>query len=480
MLAGTSNPEFGRVPEVQASTPPSSSIVQFPLQQPNAYPLGITVDARGHVWFAEANTDLLIEFFPNNQSYVSYPIPTEPHLAMIWYLAFDQFGNLWFADPVQPMIWRFSPATHQFANFTTGDPNLKPYALVYEPSSEKMWFTSVYSNQIGAFQISPTGAAQIVTSITLPSGNGQNTGPSGITIDASGDIFVSESFAAKIVEYNPASRSFVYVWSLPSGSQPVGIGVDQQRDLVWFSNHATSLFGFVNMSSGSVTQIATSLFQESVGTQISTTISLPYWLALTSSGQVWFDEHYANRIARFDPGTFELQEFQVQSNNSQPLRFQIDQATGQFWFTEFAGNNLGVINLNATGDSTFVSPSHVYLSTAETSFVVNLPLAQINNESLSGSLSYDGFLSSNLTFAFSSVNSTATKVGIQRGSNLNPGNYTLTVCPDTQSLSKSCSVLFLSVSKTGVQGEYAIYLAVFIVAIAAVVVSILYARRWRK
>ncbi|MDG7001451.1 MAG: hypothetical protein JRN15_20325, partial [Nitrososphaerota archaeon] len=111
---------------------------------------------------------------------------------------------------------------------------------------------------------------------------------------------------------------------------------------------------------------------------------------------------------------------------------------------------------------------------------VNLPLVQINNESLSGSLNYDGFLTSNLTFAFSSVNSTATKVEIRRGSDLNPGNYTLTVCPNTESLSKSCSVLFLGVSRTGIQDEYAIYIEATIVVVAAAVVSILYARRWRR
>lgn len=440
------------------------------------------MDANGHVWFAEANTDLLVEFFPTNQSYVSFPIPTQPHLAMIWFLVFDQSGNLWFADPVQSLIWKFVPSSHSFSNYTTNDQNLKPYGLAYNPDTKQIWFTSVYSNQIGSFQILAGGSAQISSVVTLPTANGKNTGPSGITLDSNGNVFVSESFASKIVEYDPQTSSFVHVWNLPGYAQPVGIRVDQQTNLIWFADHASSLFGYVNMTSDSVTQIATSLFQTSVGTQISTTISLPYWLTLSNSGEVWFDEHYANRIARYDPKTFQLDEFQVPTNGSQPLRFQIDEARNQFWFTEFTGNNLGELNLNASAGETIVTPRHVSLDQASPSFVVNLPLGQIGNGSFSGSMSYDGFISSNLTFSYSSVNSTATKVFLHKGSELSPGNYTLTVCPDNtgKDLFKSCSILEISVGKSSPLLNEQLIILVGAVAIVAGSLSTVYLKRRRK
>ncbi|MCL4519925.1 MAG: hypothetical protein M1587_12100, partial [Thaumarchaeota archaeon] len=210
---------FGFVPvhpKLQAlSSEQQSSFIEFPLRQPDAYPLGIAIDGKGHIWFAEANTDLLVEFFPSNQTFVSFPIPTEPHLAMIWFLLFDRYGNLWFADPVQPLLWRFTPSTHVFANFTTADQYLKAYDLAYNSASNRIWFTAVYSNQIGAFQIESDGSAQIISSVSLPTTDNGNTGPSGITFDASGNLFVSESFAGKIVEYDPATGSFSHVWNLP-------------------------------------------------------------------------------------------------------------------------------------------------------------------------------------------------------------------------------------------------------------------------
>ena len=115
-----------------------------------------------------------------------------------------------------------------------------------------MWFTSIFTDQIGIFQISSSGATLLrlinLTVPTLPKSTlgGPRYGPSGIAIDSAGNVFVTETLASSIAEYNQTSQQFVGAWKLAPGSQPVGIAVDDSSGKIWFTNHASSQFGFVN------------------------------------------------------------------------------------------------------------------------------------------------------------------------------------------------------------------------------------------
>lgn len=65
--------------------------------------------------------------------------------------------------------------------------------------------------------------------------------------------------------------------------------------------------------------------------------SLPYFIQVDSHGNVWFNEHYGNAIARFHPSSNSLTEFEVPSKVAQ------------------AGNNAGVltIGLSPNGEPWF-------------------------------------------------------------------------------------------------------------------------------
>lgn len=57
-------------------------------------------------------------------------------------------------------------------------------------------------------------------------------------------------------------------------------------------------------------------------------------------GKVWFNEHYGNAIASYDPKDKMLVEYYIPSKN--PLRFILDN-NGSIWFTEWTENKLGII-----------------------------------------------------------------------------------------------------------------------------------------
>lgn len=397
---------------------PGSPVSTFSISQSSAYPVGVTTDASGHVWFAEDNLNSLGELFPSNSTIKTFPIPTNHHLAWIWYMFFDKNGVLWFSDEMQPLIWNFNPSTDTFSNFTAG--KAFPMVLHYEQGKDRIWFTSLTTDQLGYFDIVGEKAAlERVVNITAPE---RGAGLSGITLDSAGNVFVSETFEGRIAELEAGTLSVVRTWSLPKGSQPVGLALDQARGVLWFTNHATSFFGYVDLNSTSYREYSTSLLF--LGGSYA--VTLPYWVFLSQSGYVWFNEHVGNKIARFDPKNSQLTEFDIPTNSSSPLMISLDDRLGQVWFTEFSGNALAMIEQNSSlGTSLTVSPS---ASTAD-------PTATVTATSTPASL-YAPVVSSTAEstgepqpgFETSTTSKGSSQVVRLTAYQATPGNYTVAVC----------------------------------------------------
>ncbi|MHB8568486.1 MAG: Vgb family protein [Nitrososphaerales archaeon] len=141
---------------------PSPIIREFKIPQNNSYRLGLATDSNGNGWFGEGNTDSIVEFITSNQTFRSFHVAISPQLAFIWTPVFDSSGNLWFTTTNGSLIWRLNTKNGQFASFTTSNQNTQPYTLAYDAQSNQLWFTSLFSNQFGAFQLSSDGFASLV------------------------------------------------------------------------------------------------------------------------------------------------------------------------------------------------------------------------------------------------------------------------------------------------------------------------------
>ncbi|MDG6997846.1 MAG: hypothetical protein JRN15_01890 [Nitrososphaerota archaeon] len=477
---------------VASLSSPQTPIIEIPVQN-ESLPLGITIGPNNDIWFAENNATAIIEYNPNNQSFKSYTVPSNG-TSMIWFMVFDSSGNLWFSNQLQPYLWRFTPATGQFENFSTGSEYVRPFAIAYDNSTNRIWFTSTYTDQIGYFNLDGENASMgglINVTGTAVLKIPPLYGPTGIQIDLEGNVFISEPFSANIVEYSPSEQRFVNVWRLPNEAQPVGIAFDNADGTIWFANHASSLFGYLNITSGKVTEFATSPYEF-----FGDTISLPYWDQLSSSGIVWFDEHASNKIARYDPATGLLTEFEIPTNQSSPLRFVIDNRLGEVWFTEFFGSNLAKVAENASCQCT-VQLSSRYLTMTSNSLSFYLKYIAPFNQTLSsnspnpliaGTFQTDGLITNNLTTSFSITNSTDYKITLSRGPELLSGNYTITVCPRITSSDnitspapiRQCATAFISVLNHSTQPQFLIYLVVTIGVVAAGVATLVLTNYFRK
>src|SRR5690606_10720932 len=85
-------------------------------------------------------------------------------------------------------------------------------------------------------------------------------------------------------------------------SVPFSIAEDE-KGLLWANNHITNLFFSLNPNTGEIKQYATS--NPSATGNLTT---LPYYNEYRD-GKIWFNEHYGNAIASFDPMNKTLVEY---------------------------------------------------------------------------------------------------------------------------------------------------------------------------
>ena len=468
------------------SSPTISPIKEYNIPQNQSYPIGLVTDSKGNVWFGEAGTDNIEEFIPSNQTFRSFHIPISPQLAWVWTPVFDSSGNLWFTTTNGTDIWKLDPSTGQFTAFSTDSPNTDPYALAYDSATNQIWFTSFISNQFGAFQLtSGGGSATVVKLYNLPfkpSAILPTAGAGAIALDGNGNVYVSEAFLAQIAKFNESTGQLEKNWTLPHGSNPLGIAVDPKTNNVWFTNHATDFFGFVNQTSNAIMQYSTSPFFYNGYPET----SLPYWVYISSSGMVWFNEHIGNRIARFDPNTTTLTEFTVPTPNSEPIKLTLDNQRGLVWFSEFTGNKIGMLEQNQSLiPELSMSENSLNLTGSSVSFKVNVTSQSLLPLNVSSTSSVLGVTDNNFTISSQNLSNTQVSIRIGRGNDLSPGTYHLTFCSNNALPVDSCAIALITVeplqtNTITLQTNYVDIAIAIVLVVIAFAMSMYFVTRWRS
>ncbi len=158
--------------------------------------------------------------------------------------------------------------------------------------------------------------------------------PWGTAFDASGRVWMalpgcdpnptcaSSTPPGKIALFDPTTRSWITVVTLPTGyGQPLFVAVDPNGK-VWFTMPVTNAIGMYDPVTTNVTQWA-----------IPTASAGPWDIASDSNGTIWFTEHYGDQIGSFNPTTQTFHEVATPATNSNPYGITID-AANNVWFTE--------------------------------------------------------------------------------------------------------------------------------------------------
>ncbi len=173
------------------------------------HPSGIALDAAGHVYVADTGNGRIEEFSSNavfmSEWYTGFArAPGQGHPTG---LAIDRHGDIYVTDPVRNLVQEFSPTHKLRLQWGRADPSHTLYSLERPTGIAVDDHGNVYVADSGHFRVvefapsAPyfkTGRPAHTWSGTRGRGPGQFLQPSGLAVDARGNVYVTDAGAARV------------------------------------------------------------------------------------------------------------------------------------------------------------------------------------------------------------------------------------------------------------------------------------------
>ena len=375
----------------------SMHVAEYVLPSECEMPLGIAVD-NDRVWYMSTKQGTLGSYSLADGKFEEFPVPSWPErsdpagFSQVFAVKLDdQRENVWFTDDKGNLLWRFNKESDTFDNFVS--PVNGPISFDFD-SSGNLYMVGVRSHSIffGDLAAMKPGTSEGFTEIKLPlnafegiSNNAINSGS--IAVDEERNVVwttvLSYQTVGQIFKYDIASQK-VTVTDLPEGlTSPVGTILDDEGNL-WLTDHGTSVFFMLDASDGTISRYVTSFPSSRIfgGEAPPNAVSWPYWMDSDSEGNIWFNQHAGNKIARFDTGTETLTEYWIPTQNpdwgncpegastcgiANVIQFSVG-PNDQVWFTEWSENKIGTIK-DASAPFLVSAPEEVTVEKGESAEV---------------------------------------------------------------------------------------------------------------
>ncbi len=244
------------------------------------------------------------------------------------YMTIDPSDHFWITLFNTDQIVEYNPSRENSSSYRTPTPNAGLQGIAVSPVDNSTWFAEAYAGKIGH-----------------------------LTCDAS---------ACTIMEYGP-----------PSGLRLQGViqvAVDK-NGIVWFTIHNGNEFGSFNPSTGDWKLFPIGYCSDSYVADC--WVGLPNAISLDSEGRVWFSEHYAGRIAMYDPNRDILVEYMMPTASAvcrsacTPYAWWMWPGEDEkVWFTAFGLGEIGYVNASLPIPFNVISPSHIVISQAGCASIV--------------------------------------------------------------------------------------------------------------
>ena len=356
---------------------------------------GIATDSEDNVWFyhAASNGSMIMKM-SKGHNFTKYSIPgnTAVDTAIInlagGQLLFDNTSNvIWFTDARTNSLGKLNIKSNEIELFSipTNDSGIMGLAL--SPDKKVVWFTEIIGNKIGSLDIESKKITEYPT--------GDNSGPTLLTFDSKGILWITLSYANSILRVEPwllvpgIKSSGMYPISLakPDFFSPFGIATVLVKGIekMFVSDHGSSRVIVSNLSSDlmNYTSYWTSPSQ-------ALPMSLPSQVVSDKAGNIFLAEHGGNKIVKISSDNGIMTEFEIPTGPlATSLFLTVDENEKRIWFTEWASNKIGYLdntfqvplNMLVTKNesaSTNTDTTHITLKAGE-SFPVNVALTLDKN-----------------------------------------------------------------------------------------------------
>lgn len=370
-------------------------------------PLGITTDYDGNVWFGQTNTGRVAMFDPVTEEFTEYDNPTWPlgTRSMMWGMAYAPDDHVWYPDDTFDSLWRFSPATGEYARIAfPSEGDSLPQKIMIDGS--QIIVNDFTGNKLTFFNPSPN--LQDIPYLEIPSPfNGSQTADFAIDPDnnvwfttwslQSSGILVKFDYDRYLESIsNPLNVefplfSYMEIFGFPANMlTPNGAAITPDGTL-WIADTTSSSFYSFDPATEQYVQYVTadplpSTYGNHTGI-VKSPLSRPYWIDTDEAGRLVFNSQTANNLSVMDPLRQTLVEYHVPSKNpywsdcavadgslvadcgiAQIFDFAIHE--DKIWFTEWAENNIGVVDTSVPLPfDVLPGPQAVVLSPGDTAAV---------------------------------------------------------------------------------------------------------------
>jgi virginiamycin B lyase len=344
-------------------------------------PLAIVTDYDGNVWFAETNTGKLAKFDPNTETFYEYENLLWPPGArtMMWGMDYAPDGSIWYTDEAYDSIWKFSTIDEKYERLTyPSEGDSLPQKLLIDGS--QIIINDFTGNKLTF--LDPSQSGEEINYLSIPSPVDDSV-TADFSIDANDNVWYTnwlfqqggvlvkfdqngylKSVANSDEKFLPL-LDFIEIYQLPKTLlTPNGIVVADDGTIWLADTTSSSFFSFDPMTENFVQYVTSDPQLSTYGNQtgvVKTPISRPYWIESDDQGRLVFNEQTGNNISVMNPITQSLVEYHVPSKN--PGWADCDPGTGvlladcgvaqifdftidgeKIWFTEWAENNIGVVD----------------------------------------------------------------------------------------------------------------------------------------
>lgn len=266
--------------------------------------------SRNTIWFTDARTNSIGKLSIDEERIELIPIPTQRAGPMGITISPDE-KSVWFAEIIGDKIAKLDIESGAITEYSTGK-ETGPTLLTFDDKGI-LWVTSSYSNNI--FRVEPrlldSAISGGITSLTLPKPD--LFSPFGIAVLTASDgmqkIFVSDHGSSRVIFSDDNLQSYVSYWTSPSKIYPTTlpsqIAIDKDGN-IYFVQHGGNRISKIDAKSGMMTE-----YDIPTGP-----LSTVVYLAVSEDGKrVWFTEWATNKIGYLDVET--SVPFELQINNDQ-------------------------------------------------------------------------------------------------------------------------------------------------------------------
>ena len=220
---------------------PNKRFKVYPLKGPDTYVFlhGITVNSKGHVFWAEITGGQLGELDPETGKQIRHYTPRRGGMLQV---ATDKDDNIWFGMVKGPG--------------GVGE-------LVAKTGVVHQWQTPTPDNLIYGLAISP----------------------------ADGTVWGAGYSKGQVTEFNPKTEEYTEYYAPSSWGQIRRLGVDS-KGIVWFSEYTTGIVGRLDPATGKMTEI-----------KMPTQGANPYDVWPDKTDKIWISDQPQSSLVKFDPDT---------------------------------------------------------------------------------------------------------------------------------------------------------------------------------